>query len=288
EAGLLKTVWGLGDCYEKLVKEFLVNIPEDCDDPMSVEFRKVFVRGKSGEFSPTVINQFLERGEDVVVEMEVTDNEVCKTITSNHVKQWPRKGMLSSVKLTVKYALLNRIGAVNWVPTSHSSDVATSLGRFIYAVGSKTKFDFSSYIFEQTVKHAKSLAVKMPIAFPTLLCSIVLSQHPGILVDGDVPCKRESPLSLHYRLYEGHVPDIVATSGKSASSKSASGSLTRKQMIADLEDSCRALDAKKLKIERVIQALKLEGTNEQAGEEDHVNADGEDVQAEDTDGSPNI
>jgi hypothetical protein len=33
EAGLMKTVCNLGDCYEKLVKEFLVNIPDDCDDP---------------------------------------------------------------------------------------------------------------------------------------------------------------------------------------------------------------------------------------------------------------
>ncbi|MCI70794.1 envelope-like protein, partial [Trifolium medium] len=40
EAGLTKTVWGIGDCYEKLVKEFLVNILEDCDDPLSKEFRK--------------------------------------------------------------------------------------------------------------------------------------------------------------------------------------------------------------------------------------------------------
>ncbi|MCI10832.1 envelope-like protein, partial [Trifolium medium] len=40
EAGLMKTVWGLGKCYEKLVKEFLVNIGEDCDDPMSEEYMK--------------------------------------------------------------------------------------------------------------------------------------------------------------------------------------------------------------------------------------------------------
>ncbi|MCI84795.1 envelope-like protein, partial [Trifolium medium] len=33
EVGLLKTIWGIGHCYEKLVKEFLVNIPEDCDNP---------------------------------------------------------------------------------------------------------------------------------------------------------------------------------------------------------------------------------------------------------------
>jgi len=35
EAGLLKTVSNLGNCYEKLVKEFLVNISEDCDNPLS-------------------------------------------------------------------------------------------------------------------------------------------------------------------------------------------------------------------------------------------------------------
>jgi len=33
EAGLLKTVCNLGNCYEKLVKEFLVNISEECDNP---------------------------------------------------------------------------------------------------------------------------------------------------------------------------------------------------------------------------------------------------------------
>ncbi|WJX33276.1 hypothetical protein P8452_21495 [Trifolium repens] len=43
KAGLLKTVTGIGECYEKLVKEFLVNIPEDCDNPLSKEHHKVYV-----------------------------------------------------------------------------------------------------------------------------------------------------------------------------------------------------------------------------------------------------
>jgi hypothetical protein len=38
EAGLIKTVCNLGECYEKLVKEFVVNIPEDCDNPLSREY----------------------------------------------------------------------------------------------------------------------------------------------------------------------------------------------------------------------------------------------------------
>ncbi|MCI15306.1 envelope-like protein, partial [Trifolium medium] len=70
----------------------------------------------------------------------------------------------------------------------------------------------------------------MPIAFPILLCSIILDQHPCILISFDVTCKRESPLTLHYRLFEGtHVLDNVATSGKQTS-----GSMTRKEMIVDL------------------------------------------------------
>jgi hypothetical protein len=42
-AGLLKTVTGMGECYVKLVKEFLINIPEDCDNPLSKEHHKVYV-----------------------------------------------------------------------------------------------------------------------------------------------------------------------------------------------------------------------------------------------------
>ncbi|MCI61111.1 envelope-like protein, partial [Trifolium medium] len=58
--------------------------------------------------------------------------------------------------------------------------------------------------------HVHSLAVKMPIAFLTLLCGIILSQHPGILAKGDIPYTRKSPLSLDYRLFEGeHVADIA-------------------------------------------------------------------------------
>ncbi|MCH97836.1 envelope-like protein, partial [Trifolium medium] len=57
--GLMKTVKDLGSCYERLVKEFLINIDEECNDPTSPDYRKVYVRGRCTEFSPDVINQFL-------------------------------------------------------------------------------------------------------------------------------------------------------------------------------------------------------------------------------------
>ncbi|MCH95220.1 envelope-like protein, partial [Trifolium medium] len=158
---------------------------------------------------------------DEVAELEVTQNDICKTLTGNLVKAWPKKNNQPATKLTAKYALLNKIAAVNWVSTTHSNNVATGLSKFIYVVGTRTPFDFGSYIFEQTILHGKTLAVKMPIAFPTLLCDIILAQHPGICTDSDMPSRRESDLSLDYRLFEGtHAADIAPPSSKKSTSPS--------------------------------------------------------------------
>ncbi|KAK2361488.1 hypothetical protein QL285_086630 [Trifolium repens] len=86
QAGLMKTVSGLGKCYEKLVKEFTVNIGEDCGNRLSKEFHQVFVRGKCVDFSPALINRFLGRNEEGYSEFEPTNNQICKTITANQVK----------------------------------------------------------------------------------------------------------------------------------------------------------------------------------------------------------
>ncbi|XP_050909536.1 uncharacterized protein LOC127123354 [Lathyrus oleraceus] len=43
EAGLMKTVTQFSKCYEMLVKEFFVNVSEECADGKSKEFRKVYV-----------------------------------------------------------------------------------------------------------------------------------------------------------------------------------------------------------------------------------------------------
>ncbi|WJX33742.1 hypothetical protein P8452_21922 [Trifolium repens] len=279
KAGLMKTVSGIGECYEKLVKEFLVNIPEDCDNPLSKEHHKVYVRGKCVHFSPAIINKFLGNKEDGYAELEVTNTQVCKTITANQVKVWPMKGKVPSVMLSVKYAILNRIGTVNWVPTTHTSDIATSLARFVYAVGTGTEFNYGAHIFEETVQHAKSWAVRMPIAYPSLICGIILTQHPTIITADDEVSKRESPLDFHPRLFEGtHAADIEIT-GPSVAAPTGSGSMSRKEMIASLEAACRALNEKKKSLEQVIVALKQEEATEE-GEQVQVGQEGGD-QSED-------
>ncbi|XP_045831414.1 uncharacterized protein LOC123922769 [Trifolium pratense] len=287
DAGLIKTVWGLGSCYEKLVREFVVNIPIGCDNPLDKEFQKVYVRGKCVTFSPSVINKVLGNVDDPYPDIDVSDNEVCKTITAEKVKTWPKKAKVPAVKLTQKYAILNRIASVNWVPTTHASDIATNLGKLIYMIGTGTKFNAGLYIFNQVVQHAKTSVTKQPIAFPTLICDIILSQHPNIRHEDESAKKRATPLAIHQKLYsKQHAPDIVGPSNAAADTP-----MTRKEMIAMLEANCKELDEKKLQFERMIHALRVEEAAAQAADAGDDGSSGEeeadsDAEGEESDSSP--
>ncbi|CAJ2651661.1 unnamed protein product [Trifolium pratense] len=244
EAGLMKTVCDFSPCYELLVKEFFVNIPEECDNPLSKDYHKVFVRGKCINFSPVVINNYLGRSVEPKAELEVANDVVSTEITAGKVKVWPKKKLIPTSKLNVKYAILNRIGSTNWVPTKHATNVATNLGRFIYAVGTKVDYDYGTFIFDQTIKHIRSTAVKMPIAFPSLLCGIILAQYPDIKVVTDTPKKRESGFTFHHKLFGNHnVTDHVGTSAAGA------GVMTKKEIIAGLKIQCQDIDKQQAELE---------------------------------------
>ncbi|XP_050918709.1 uncharacterized protein LOC127136158 [Lathyrus oleraceus] len=256
EAGLMKTVTQLSKCYEILVKEFIVNVSEECADGKSREFRKVYVRGKCVNFSPSIINMYLGRSEVAQPELEVTDNKIYQVITANQVRKWPLKGKLVASKLSVKYAMLHKIGAANWVPTNHKSIVAVMLGKFIYAAGTKAKFDYGTYIFYQTMKHAGSFSVKGLIAFPSFICGIVLNQFPNILTENDFVKRRESRLAFNHKLFLGkHVRDIAMTTGETSSVCNQSGKVV---VIEILKQTCKELEARKLTLENLI--IKLEMT----------------------------
>ncbi|XP_057452816.1 uncharacterized protein LOC130744668 [Lotus japonicus] len=268
-AGLRKTVLDIGKCHERLVKEFLVNLSDDVGNPESPEFRKVFVRGKCVHFSPAIINQALGRSVVEFVEEELSLDNVAEELTAGKVKKWPSKKLLSPGFLSVKYAILNRIGVVNWIPSNHTSGVSAMLTKLIYRIGTEIHFDFGSFVFTQTLKHAETCAVKLPVSFPSLLTAIILKQHPHILGVNDVPFSRGNPITLDHRLFlEPHVLDIDLPSNRTSVLVSMSASGT-KSVLSELEDiskelqeTIRAAAARKLKVDALIQSLK-----EEAGQE---------------------
>ncbi|XP_050909546.1 uncharacterized protein LOC127123367 [Lathyrus oleraceus] len=261
--GLLKTVVRFSQCYEGLVKEFIVNIPEDISGKNNKEFCKVYVRGKCITFSPNVINNFLGRNNEGAGELEATDTQVCREITAKKVKVWPFKKHLHTGKLTIKYAILHKIGAAIWVPTNHISIIANTLGRFIFTVGTKVKFDYGRYMFDQIIKHATTNAVKLPITFSSMIYGIILNQHPGILCSNDLPSTRKPALSVHYKLFEGsHVEDIIMTSAIRRPVSKVGATAELKETCKELGEGIRVATTRKQSLEALIEILEqAEGEN---------------------------
>ncbi|XP_057432440.1 uncharacterized protein LOC130725209 [Lotus japonicus] len=233
KAGLMKTILKVGRCYEKLVREFLVNLSVEVGLPESVEFRKVFVRAKCVEFSPAVINKALGRSTVEFVDEELSLDVIAKEITAGQVKKWPIKKLLSTGKLSVKYAILNRIGA--------------------------------------TLKHADTCAVKLPISYRSLLTEIILQQHPQIIGADEVPLPKGVPITLDQRLFmEPHVIDIAVPFSRTSAPAPVSESST-KVIIAELmavskalQETIRISTARKLKVDALL--LKLQEEEGQEGE----------------------
>jgi len=108
--------------------------------------------------------------------------------------------------------------------------------------------------------------------FPSLICGILLSQDPRILVSGNVVSKRESLMFLHYKMFAGaHVPNIFVTSGQGvASSISKEDILAElKEMSKTLEETIRTSTERKINVDKMILALSAQ--DEEMAEE---NVDG--------------
>jgi len=89
-------------------------------------------------------------------------------------------------------------------------------------MGTKTNFDFGSYVFDETMNHGDSFAVKLPIAFSSFITEVILSQHPNILFSADVPSKKSSPITFDYMLFVGtYVPYNVLQTNKDVGSSSS-------------------------------------------------------------------
>jgi hypothetical protein len=108
----------------------------------------------------------------------------------------------------------------------------------------------------------------------------------------DKPCKRESLMTLSYKLFEGkHVADITMPPKKVIpAGKVASASMNRKTMIISMKAVVKALDEQKMELEKVISALKQEEAEEEGrlvAEDAGFNDAGDGVDATDGDAAVN-
>lgn len=215
---------------------------------------------------------------------------VVKELTANQVTEWPTTGTIPCSKLSVKYAILHKIGAAN--PSSHTSSVPTSMTRLIYAVGTKSAIDFGTYVFDKTMKHGDSFAMKMPIAFPCLLTELILSQHPDLLRPDEKKAPKGNPLNFDYRLFIGtHVKDIEVQSARDSDHSGSVPGNVKENILSELiatsktlQDTIRISSEQKLKIDKLIQQIVQEqaeeGAKDQAEDEEAEEPENDDVAQE--------
>ncbi|GAA0176116.1 hypothetical protein LIER_29168 [Lithospermum erythrorhizon] len=70
-------------------------------------------------------------------------------------------------------------------------------------------FNLGQFIFDKTIQHAQSYAGLNPIAYPSMLCSIMKAQHSDIIVADDEEAPSPGYITISPKLLQGtHVADI--------------------------------------------------------------------------------
>ncbi|XP_057443264.1 uncharacterized protein LOC130735203 [Lotus japonicus] len=233
----VKMVEKVMEALERDEVEAVAEVEEEDNDEVSEEYRKVFVRGRCVNFSPIVVNEFLGRSTEAVIEGEPYLHEVARVLTEKLVKKWQKKGLLPSEKLT--------------------ANVTIQLDKLIFLVGTGAKLDFGNYVFEYTIKLADSFVVKLPIMFLFLLTELILQQHSDIVRADKPQGKKPLPLKFDYCLFVGtHVLDIqLSTKGEASASRSKKVTGNSKEdILAELIEISKAL-------QDIIQASKVRKHN---------------------------
>ncbi|TYK05307.1 putative mitochondrial protein [Cucumis melo var. makuwa] len=105
---LTKTISNVSPFYPQLIREFIVNFPDEFNDPRNVV---------DIDYSPS------SPSTDVLVSV----------LSGGTLSTWLING-IPAVALSIKYDILHKIGIANWFPSSHASSVSATLGTFLYQI----------------------------------------------------------------------------------------------------------------------------------------------------------
>ncbi|XP_019156864.1 PREDICTED: uncharacterized protein LOC109153450 [Ipomoea nil] len=170
---LLGTVTNIYPYEEQVIREFYSNLTKATINPKTPMFGMVYLRGKFFEFNPEIINEYLgtSTGEQ---EIQLQNEQVAYELTAGNVSFDTNKIKVAS--LTSKYAILQKIVLVNWMPSLHETTFKWSLAELLYKIGKGIKVNLGVIIHSKITHFAENRETKAHLIFPNLVYSILTKQ----------------------------------------------------------------------------------------------------------------
>ncbi|GAA0171677.1 hypothetical protein LIER_25656 [Lithospermum erythrorhizon] len=130
-------------------------------------------------------------------------------------------------------------------------------------IGIGASFDLGRVLFDQIIQHAQSHPVVEPIAYPSMICNILLAQHNNILTVDETEGAAPGVITISPKLMEGtHVADVsltpLAKEGASGSHTDGTVQLLRDE-IRYLNEVIQSSMARKSVMEAHLRSLTRDG-----------------------------
>ncbi|XP_019150551.1 PREDICTED: uncharacterized protein LOC109147344 [Ipomoea nil] len=194
------------ESYEELaVREFYCNLTKNTSSPTNPMYGKAYLRGKFYDFNPEIIIAHLETtSEEQNIQLE--SEQVIQELTAGNVSYDKKK--IKAASLTSKYAILQKIALVNWMPSLHETTIKWSLAELLYKTGKGIKVNIENIVYSQIINLAESSESKASLIFPNLIQSILSKQ--GLKSQG--PKTQVKTINTTMKLKKGsHQNDLKAS-----------------------------------------------------------------------------
>ncbi|VFQ69389.1 unnamed protein product [Cuscuta campestris] len=217
---LMKSVTLQGSFVKSVICEFYCNLSESGADSADPMFHKVFLRGRTYKLSPALINTALDLTPSKK-DTNISEKNMWLDLTNGQRASQSSKAKISSSILKSSYAILLRVAALHWLPTTHTNTVSKIMARLLYKIKHNIPFDLGQLIFDQIMLFAaeKYKVNSIGLPYPTLLYSLLVSQGFSKEEDEEEELE-EPPLQVDSRHMEGkHYNDMEVAASTTAKHK---------------------------------------------------------------------
>lgn len=168
-----------------IVQDFYYNLQNDIIDKDLETFTQAAVKGQKFNFNPAVVNKFLGHSSKKG-KRTINLEKIAKEIVRKVVARLLEGGTLSSTKLMMKYAILQKLLVRNWLSSDHKSTVKKEVARILYKIGKWTPFNLGKVIFDQIMSQVEPNATREFIPFPSLVYQILIEEQNILFIGNEV------------------------------------------------------------------------------------------------------